>query len=398
MNLNAFEKRMNEVEKYSKETPDDEIVFGKQAEDQKSRRGKKPGAIYFPRDPLAKILPIPRAIWEQNAGNPFDILDVAKAVGQSPTSSAFIRQLASSYRYGLTEGSSTTRVISLTPLGSSIVAPTVGIDVKAKLREALLHPDIFRRIYAWMDRKPIPREDYFRNTLVKPAESGGFGLPKEYVDEFVKIFMQNITDYGLADDVQGSKYLRLDKLSPVTAVKPIKEFEEEGPQETVIEEGGPTITAQVTEIPERQMPKKIFVAHVKNKRPLEQLEKILNKFKVPYRVAEEEAHRGRPIGKKVAQLMRECTSGIFIFTADEETQDSQGNKIFRPSDNVVYELGAASVLYEEKIVILKEDGVSFASDFSDIGYISFEKDKLDAKAADLMVELIGLGFLEVRPT
>jgi hypothetical protein len=31
-------------------------------------------------------------------------------------------------------------------------------------------------------------------------------------------------------------------------------------------------------------------------------------------------------------------------------------------------------------------------------YISFEKDKLDAKAADLMVEFIGLGFLELRPT
>jgi hypothetical protein len=49
-------------------------------------------------------------------------------------------------------------------------------------------------------------------------------------------------------------------------------------------------------------------------------------------------------------------------------------------------------------MILKEDIVTFASDFSDIGYISFEKDKLDTKAADLMVELIGLGFLQVMPT
>jgi len=61
-------------------------------------------------------------------------------------------------------------------------------------------------------------------------------------------------------------------------------------------------------------------------------------------------------------------------------------------------LGAASVLYGEKIVILKENEVSFASDFGDIAYISFEKDKLDAKAADLMLEFVGLGFLELRPT
>ncbi len=51
-----------------------------------------------------------------------------------------------------------------------------------------------------------------------------------------------------------------------------------------------------------------------------------------------------------------------------------------------------------KNVILKEDDVSFASDFSDTGYILFEKDRLDPKAADRMVELISLGFLQLIPT
>ena len=96
--------------------------------------------------------------------------------------------------------------------------------------------------------------------------------------------------------------------------------------------------------------------------------------------------------------MRDCTSGIFIFTADEETNDAQGNKVLRPSDNVVFELGADTVLYNEKIVIFREEGVSFGSDFTDFGHITFEKDKLDAKAFDLMKELIGLGFLQVTPT
>jgi predicted nucleotide-binding protein len=96
--------------------------------------------------------------------------------------------------------------------------------------------------------------------------------------------------------------------------------------------------------------------------------------------------------------MKNCTSGIFIFTADEERGDANGNKVYRPSDNVVYELGAASVLYGNKIVIFKEEDVTFASDFSDIGYISFEKDRLDAMAADLMMELINLGFMQLTPT
>lgn len=51
-----------------------------------------------------------------------------------------------------------------------------------------------------------------------------------------------------------------------------------------------------------------------------------------------------------------------------------------------------------KIVIFKEEGVDFASDFSDFGYISFEKDKLDAKAMDLMKELVGFGILQISAT
>ncbi len=345
------------------------------------------------------MLAIAEAIWTQNAGNPFDILDVAKSIGQSPTSSTFVTRLAASFRYGLTEGSPTTKIITLTALGSSIVAPTADTNVNAQLRKALLSSPIFQKVYSWMDRKPIPREDVFRNTLMKTPELGGFGIPKEDVEEFVRVFMQNITDYRLADDVQNTRYLRLDKLSPTV----ISSEQSSIPEEPQFQPPGEPAIPGKTIIPpstgfQPQIPKQIFVAHGKNKKPLEQLEKILNKFKVPYKVAAEEPHRGRPVGDKVAQLMRECTSGIFIFTADEETQDTQGKEVFRPSDNVVYELGAASALYGEKIVILKEEDVSFASDFSDIGYISFERDKLDARAADLMVELIGLGFLEVRPT
>jgi len=341
-------------------------------------------------------LSIPEAIWKHNAGNPFDILDVAKAVNQSPTSSAFVRQLASSYRYGLTEGSPATKIISLTTLGSSIVAPIVETDVKAKLREALLHPDIFRKVYSWMDRKPIPREDVLKNTLMKPPEGGGFGILKEDVDDFIRVFMQNIEDYGLADDVQGTKYLRLDKLSPTTQPKVGEEISEKEVTEKGIEIETPTISK--AQVPQPQIPKQIFVAHGKNKKPLEQLKAILTQFKVPFQVAVDEPHKGRPISAKVAQLMRNCTSGIFIFTADEETTDTQGNKVLRPSDNVVFELGAGTILYGEKIVIFREEGVSFGSDFTDYGHITFEKDKLDAKAFELMKELIGLGFLQVTPT
>ena len=93
--------------------------------------------------------------------------------------------------------------------------------------------------------------------------------------------------------------------------------------------------------------------------------------------------------------MESCNCAILIFSADEEFKDKEGNVIWRPSENVVYELGASGYLYDNRIVIMKEDAVHFPSNFRDIGYISFEKDKLSAKTMDILKELIGFGIVRI---
>jgi predicted nucleotide-binding protein len=139
----------------------------------------------------------------------------------------------------------------------------------------------------------------------------------------------------------------------------------------------------------------IFVAHGKNKKPLEQLKQTLDQFKIPYKVAVDEPNLGRPIGSKIRDIMQACNCAILIFTADEEFQDKKGNVTWRPSENVIYELGAAGYLYDNKIVIMKEDDVVFPSNFRDLGHISFAKDQLDAKSMDVLKELIGFGIVKV---
>lgn len=139
----------------------------------------------------------------------------------------------------------------------------------------------------------------------------------------------------------------------------------------------------------------IFIAHGKNKKPLDQLKKILDQFHIPYKVAVEEPNLGRPISGKIREVMHACNCAILIFTADEEFQDKDGNTIWRPSENVIYELGATGYLYDSRLVILKEEGVTFPSNFSDIGYIAFEHDQLEAKAMDVLKELIGFGIVRV---
>lgn len=137
--------------------------------------------------------------------------------------------------------------------------------------------------------------------------------------------------------------------------------------------------------------------------PLDQLKGALDTFKVTYAVAVDEANKGRPISHKVAALMRDdCSSGIFIFTADEkflrevEAEPGRTEEVWRPSENVVFELGAASILYENRIVIFKETDVEFPSDFKDLGYIEFEKDQLAVELGALFKELVALDILEVR--
>jgi hypothetical protein len=64
------------------------------------------------------------------------------------------------------------------------------------------------------------------------------------------------------------------------------------------------------------------------------------------------------------------------------------------SENVSHELGAASVMYDDRIILFKE-GVQLASNYSGIGYITFEKDALDAKVNDLLRELVAFKSLKL---
>jgi hypothetical protein len=141
----------------------------------------------------------------------------------------------------------------------------------------------------------------------------------------------------------------------------------------------------------------IFLAHGKNKIPLEQLEKILRQFNIPFKAAIYEPNLGRPIGAKVRAIMQDCNCAILIFTADEQLTDKDGNEIWRPSENVVHELGACGYLYDNRIVIIKEGRVNFPSNFRDLGYIPFSLSSggLDAKAMDILKELIGFNIVKV---
>ncbi|HEX5907830.1 MAG TPA: hypothetical protein VFY56_12490, partial [Propionibacteriaceae bacterium] len=50
------------------------------------------------------------------------------------------------------------------------------------------------------------------------------------------------------------------------------------------------------------------------------------------------------------------------------------------------------MLYEDRIVILKEKGLHFPTNYDSIRPIEFEQDGIEAKTADLLKELIGFNL------
>jgi predicted nucleotide-binding protein len=343
----------------------------------------------FPKHTLQHALRVAQAIHDKNSGRPLPPTETAIAIGVSPGSSDFRVLLSSSIKYGLTVGSHNGDRVSITSAGVEIVEPT-DHDARARaLVAAGLTPPTFRALFEALRGKKLPDPEFFRNTLVRD-----FGVPREHAAKCVEVFSANADFLQLVKTTPTGRWLASD----VAAVVNVDEIPNaESGTSTDAESELPAEAADQPPVP---LPKKrsgdaIFIGHGSNRAPLEQLSKILSEYKIPFKVAVDEPNRFRPISEKVAQIMKECSAAILIFTPDEEYRDLDGNAIWKPSENVVFELGAASVLYGKQVVIFKEESVSFPTNFRDIGYIAFRGNDLAAKTHELLRELISFGVIKI---
>jgi len=343
----------------------------------------------FPAHTLEAALQIARAIQDANNGQPMDQGLLAQAVRRKPASSEFRLLLSSSLKYGLTTGTEKSNVIGLTANGESVVKPRDSSERAKALKTAALQPQLLRSIYQHYNDGKLPQGDFFSNVLER-----NFNVPRDRCQQCAELLVQNGRYVGIVQEEQGALSVFL---KPEPTAEPAQDDVAALPQE-VVEEEGALPSAPPKPEPPPPAERYIFIAHGKNHTPLEQLKKVLDQFKIRYKVAIDEPQKARPISVKVAENMRSCQSAIFIFSADEQFTNAEGQTVWRPSQNVIYELGAASVLYGDKIVIFKEQGLDFPTDFRDIGNIPFDKDALDARGVQLIAELIALGLVAVQPT
>ncbi len=368
-----------------------------------SSRGRPSGSKNrnYPPLKLADALKVAQAIEDKASGVTTSRLTLAKLLDISPASSNFSNLVASSRMYGLTSGGINASEFGLAPLGKE----ATGADEVVRLaayKKAVVNIAPYRTFFQAFNNKKVPTAMPFTDFLVKSAD-----VQPDRAEECMALILADAEKAGLVRPMKGGA-LWIDLAGTPTTLDAEKNAEQDagangGSENGTRSEPEPLVMTPAPPVPNAPTgkPKKVFIAHGKNRVPLEQLKKALDTFKVSYAVAVDEANQGRPISKKVANLMRdECSSGIFIFTADErflrEAKGGDPDEVWRPSENVVYELGAASILYENRIVIFKEKGLTFPTDFSDLGFIEFEKDQLVAELGALFKELVELDILEVR--
>jgi predicted nucleotide-binding protein len=351
------------------------------------------GGSEFPKHSLKTALRVSLAMEEKNSGNPMPPTDVAIAIDKSPGSSDFRMLLSSSIKYGLTTGSYNQSKVALTELARDIVAPTSDEAKNKALFQSAFTPPLFENIFGSYKGKKVPDMQFFQNALVRD-----FGVSKDQAARCAAVFYENADYLGLIRQATTGKWLA----SEPTGISAQEESEGtyEASRGEIVEHepagdhlSSPRARAEVKAPSVAPAKNAIFLGHGKNRVPMQQLEKFLSEYKIPYKVVLDEANKGRPISQKVADSMHECGAAIIIFTADEEFKDLNGQIIFRPSENAIFELGAASALYGSRVIIFKEAGVTFPTNFRDIGYIEFDKDRLDAKVSELFRELIAFKLI-----
>jgi predicted nucleotide-binding protein len=358
-------------------------------------RGREPGKKNrtTPPLPLGRALEVSTGIADKASGMKVSRLTLAEILETTPTSSTFRDLVASSRLYGLTNGGINAQEFDLTEAGEAATSADEAIRVAA-LKAAVMSIPAYRKFFESFASKKVPATTPFKEFLSRDAQ-----VPDAYLNECMTNIAEDAQTAGLFRKVGGAYWVDLDGLPAPAAEQDGLVSGDEYPADMAKPPADPPVTPSQEQAPaesaRKKRPSRLFIGHGGSKAPLDQLTKMLRDLGIPHLVAEDEPNSGRPVSKKVRDTMEQCGAAILIFSADIEYFDKDQEPIWRPSENVSHELGAAAVMYDDRIIIFKEEAVTLASNFSGIVYITFEKDKLDAKMNELLRELVALKILRL---
>jgi len=163
------------------------------------------GAATYPRHAVEKVLRIPKAIIDQNAGQDCSERDSATYVGVG-FNGPYRVEISSALKYGLLARPQS-GVLSVTDRARQAIRPQKpGDDVEA-LRQAVLDAPEISEVYKHYRGEYLPDATFFEHALVDK-----FHIPAEKVAEFTEIFMSTLQSAKLLERKE-DKYRVLDVTS-----------------------------------------------------------------------------------------------------------------------------------------------------------------------------------------
>lgn len=171
---------------------------------------KQTGNLAYPKQAISKILRIPQAIIEQNAGRECSDREAAKYVGVG-FNGPFRVEISSAKKYGLIESTGTAK-IKPTELAKKIIRPQSHDDELIGLREAVINAPTIGDVYKHYRGENLPDNKFFENTL-----SDTFDIPNEQIDEFIGVFKDSLNTAKLLEK-SGEKLRVIDVSSNPTNI------------------------------------------------------------------------------------------------------------------------------------------------------------------------------------
>lgn len=150
------------------------------------------GQARFPRHSVDRALRIPKAILEQNAGQPTTPLEAAQFLGLSSAGGPFGVEISSSKKYGFLSVAGSK--LEVTPRARRALAPENESDRVNALREAILEAPDISDVYNFYRGENVPDKPFFVNAL-----TNRFKIPADKVTDFEHVFDESILAAELLD-------------------------------------------------------------------------------------------------------------------------------------------------------------------------------------------------------
>jgi Predicted nucleotide-binding protein containing TIR-like domain len=320
---------------------------------------------------LEQAIRVPLAIADNYGKNPTKPLRVAQAMNMTPSSSTFRVLSGSAIAYGLTEGGYNSELISITPLGRRIVAPTrEGDDVAAK-REASLRPRIVRDFLTRYNESKLPAETIGRNVLEE------MGVPPERTASVYELILDSARSVGFLREVKGQLYVDLDAAPAVAVpsggddsiIEPAESARDSETGETGPEVTNPAVSTRRTN--------RVFITHGRNQEIVGQLKDLLMFGGFTPVVAIDKETVSKPVPDKVMDDMRSCDAAVIHVGAELRLMDAEGKEQKMLNQNVLIEIGAAMALYGRNFILLVERGATLPSNLHGLYEVRYDGAKLD---------------------